>query len=84
MHVDGGWSMTLKITPLVTLFGLALLLIGQTSDLQTQRTTMNAAMCVLAIRSGLSTRRSGLQSNQLCATSFELQCKIEAVRGIPI
>jgi hypothetical protein len=38
-----GWSMTLKITPLVTLFGLALLLVGQTSDLQTQQTTMNVS-----------------------------------------
>jgi hypothetical protein len=77
--------MTLKITPLVVaLFGLALLLVGRTSDLQTQRTTMNAAMCVLAIRAGLSTRRSGLQSNQLRATSFELRRKAEAVTGIPI
>jgi hypothetical protein len=76
--------MTLQITPLVTLFGLALLLVGQTSDPQTQQTTMNVAMCVLAIRSGLSTRRFGLQSNQLFATSFELRCKAEAVRDIPI
>jgi hypothetical protein len=75
--------MTLQITPLVTLFGLALLLVGQTSDPQTQQTTMNVAMCVLAIRSGLSTRRFGLQS-QLFATSFELRCKAEAVRDIPI
>jgi hypothetical protein len=77
--------MTLKITPLVTLlFGFALLLVGQMSDLQTQQTTMNVAMCVLAIRSGLSTRRYGLQSNQLCATSLKLQRKAGAVRGIPI
>jgi hypothetical protein len=76
--------MTLKITPLVSLVGLALFLVGQTSDLQTQQTAMNVGMCLLAIRSGLSTRRSGLKSNQLCATSFELRRKAEAVRGIPI
>ena len=76
--------MTLKITPLVTLFGRALLLAGRTSDPQTQRTPMNAAMCVLAIRAGQSARRSGLQSNQLSATSLELRRKAEAVRGIPI
>ena len=81
MHVDRGWSMTLKITPLVTLFGRALLLAGRTSDSQTQ---LNAAMCVLAIRAGQSARRFGLQSNQLFATSFELRCKAEAVRDIPI
>jgi hypothetical protein len=76
--------MTLEITPFVTLFSLALLLVGQTSDLQTHRSTLNVAMCVLAIRSGVSTRRYGLQSDQLCATSFELRRKAEAVRGIPI
>ena len=76
--------MTLQITPLVTLFGLALLLVGQTSEPQTQQTTMNVAMCVLAIGSGLSIRRSGLQSTQLCATSLELQRKAGVVRGTPI
>ena len=31
---------------------------------------MNMSICVLAIRSGFSNRRSGLQTNQLCATGF--------------
>ena len=76
--------MTLKITPVVIPFGLALLLVGQISDPQTQQTTMNVAMCVLAIGSGLAIRRSGLQSTHLCATSLELQRKAGVVRGTPI
>ena len=66
-HVDRGWSMTLNFMPLVILFGLALLLVGRTNDQQTQQTAMNMSICVLAIRSGFSNRRSGLQANQLCA-----------------
>ena len=69
-HVDRGWSMTLNFMPLVILFGLALLLVGRTNDQQTQQTAMNISICVLAIRSGFSNRRSGLQTNQLCATGF--------------
>ena len=69
-HVDRGWSMTLNFMPLVILFGLALLLVGRTNDQQTQQTAMNMSICVLAIRSGFSNRRSGLQTNQLCATGF--------------
>ena len=62
--------MTLNFMPLVILFGLALLLVGRTNDQQTQQTAMNMSICVLAIRSGFSNRRSGLQTNQLCATGF--------------
>ena len=62
--------MTLNFMPLVILFGLALLLVGRTNDQQTQQTAMNMSVCVLAIRSGFSNRRSGLQTNQLCATAF--------------
>ena len=51
--------MKLSSTSLVISFGFVLLLIGRTSDQQTQQSAMNAAMCALAIRSGLSTRRSG-------------------------
>ena len=65
-HVDRGWSMTLNFMPLVILFGLALLLVGRTNDQQTQQTAMNMSICILAIRSGFSNRRSGLQTNQLC------------------
>ena len=71
-HVDRGWSMTLNFMPLVILFGLALLLVGRTNDQQTQQTAMNISICVLAIRSGFSNRRSGLQTNQFCATAFEV------------
>ena len=62
--------MILNFMPLVILFGLALLLVGRTNDQQTQQTAMNISICVLAIRSGFSNRRSGLQTNQLCATGF--------------
>jgi hypothetical protein len=62
--------MTLNFMPLVILFGLALLLVGRTNDQQTQQTAMNMGISVLAIRSGFSNRRSGLQTNQLCSTGF--------------
>jgi hypothetical protein len=70
-YVDRGWSMALNVTPLVILFGLVLVLVGRTDDQQPQQTAMNVSMCVLAIRSGSSNRRSGLQTNQLCETGCE-------------
>jgi hypothetical protein len=76
--------MKLSSTSLIILFGFVLLLIGQTSDQQTQQSAMNAAMCALAIRSGLSTRRSGIQLSQLCATGLEFERKAEAASGVPI
>ena len=69
-------------TPIVILFIVALALVGQTSDQQTQQTAMNAAMCALAIRSGLSARRSGLQFGQLGATGLKFQRKAEAARSV--
>jgi hypothetical protein len=63
--------MTLNFTPLVILFGLALVLVGRTDDQQTQQTAMNVSMCLLAIRSGSSDRRSGLQTSQLYETGCE-------------
>jgi hypothetical protein len=70
--VDRGWSMTLNFMPLVILFGLALLLVGRTNDQQTQQAAMNMSICVLAILSGFSNRRSGLQANQLARWVFEV------------
>jgi hypothetical protein len=74
--------MNFNATPIVILFGLALALVDRTSDQQTQQTAMNAAMCALAIRSGLSARRSGLQFGQLGATGLEFQLKAEAARSV--
>jgi hypothetical protein len=74
--------MELNATPIVILFGLALALVGRTSDQQTQQTAINAAMCALAIRSGLSTGRSGLQLSQLGATGLEFRRKAEAARSV--
>ena len=55
--------MTLNLMPLAILFGLALVLVGRTNDQQTQQNAMNMSICVLAIRSGFSNRRSGFQTN---------------------
>ena len=41
--------MALNFVPLVIVFGLALLLVGRSSDQQTQQTAMNMSICVLAI-----------------------------------
>jgi hypothetical protein len=76
--------MKLNSTPFVIVLGLPLFLLGRTSDQQAQQIAMNATMCVLAIRSGLSIRQSALQLSQLRATGLEFQRRAEAARGIPI
>src|SRR3984893_15517526 len=67
-HVDRGWSMKLgSILPIV-LFALALTGVVRANDQQTQQACVNAAICLLAVRSGVSSdRRSDLQARY---TSF--------------
>jgi hypothetical protein len=60
--MDRGWSMNLSSAFLVLLFALAIAGIAQANDQQAQQSCVNAAICLLAVRSGLSPgRRSDLQ-----------------------
>jgi hypothetical protein len=65
---------------LVILFGLTLLLVGRTNDQQTQQAATNESICVLAIRSGLSTRGSGVQLSQVYATGLGVHGRAESAR----
>jgi hypothetical protein len=76
--------MALNFVPMVIVFGLALLLVGRSSDQQTQQTAMNMSICVLAIRSGFSNRRSGLQTNQLSTTLGLAQHVAAAPHGLDV
>jgi hypothetical protein len=56
--------MKLSSLLLITLFALAVALVARANDQQTQQAAMNAAVCLLAIRAGLSSsRRSDLQAH---------------------
>jgi hypothetical protein len=65
-HVDRGWSMTFNKTLNAilqsALLGVTVVGIVHAHDQQAQQTCMNAAVCLLAVRSGSSpTRRTGLR-----------------------
>ena len=49
----------------IVLFALAFIGVAQANDQQLQQTCMNAGVCLLAVRSGSSGRRSDLQAHQL-------------------
>ena len=57
LDVDRGWSMTLSSPFLALLFALAIAGIAQANDQQAQQSCVNAAICLLAVRSGSSPRR---------------------------
>ena len=60
--MDRGWSMNLSSAFLGLLFALATAGVAQANNQQTQQSCVNAAICLLAVRSGLSPqRRSDLQ-----------------------
>jgi len=60
--MDRGWSMNLSSAFLVLLFALAIAGLAHASNQQAQQSCVNATICLLAIRSGLSPgRRSDLQ-----------------------
>jgi len=62
LDLDGGWSMTFSSTFIAFLFALAIVGVAQANDQQAQRSYINAAVCLLAVRSGLSPgRRTDLQ-----------------------
>jgi hypothetical protein len=74
--MDRGWSMTLSSALLVLLFALAIAGVTHTNNQQAQQSCVNAVICLLAVRSGLSPRRqSDLQAHY---TSFALdnQCRL--------
>jgi hypothetical protein len=53
------------------LFGLALAGVVRANDQQAQQAFVNVAICLLAVRSGSSTRRSDLQGNHTSIVAFE-------------
>jgi hypothetical protein len=73
-HVDRGWSMKRSSILPVVLFASVLTGLVWANDQQTQQACVNAAICVLAVRSGLSPdRRSDLQlhyASLACAVAW--------------
>ena len=64
--MDRGWSMNLSSAFLVLLFALAIAGLAHASNQQAQQSCVNATICLLAIRSGLSPgRRSDLQAHYI-------------------
>ena len=62
LDVDRGWSMTLSSVFFALLFALAIVGVAQANNQQAQQSCVNAAICLLAVRSGLSPgRRSAPQ-----------------------
>jgi hypothetical protein len=62
LEVDRGWSMTFSSTFLALLFALAIVGVAQANNQRAQQSCINAAVCLLAVRSGFSPgRRSDLQ-----------------------
>jgi hypothetical protein len=62
--MDRGWSMQLSSILLIFLFALALIGIARANNQQAQQSCVNAAICLLAVRSGLiAGRRSDLQTH---------------------
>jgi hypothetical protein len=57
LDVDRGWSMTISSALLALLFAPAIVGIAKTNDQQAQQSCVNAAICLLAVRSGSSPRR---------------------------
>ena len=57
LDVDRGWSMTLSSAFLALLFAPAIAGITQPNDQQAQQSCVNAAICLLAVRSAASSRR---------------------------
>jgi hypothetical protein len=64
LDMDRGWSMTLSSAFFVSLFALAIAGLAHANNQQTQQSCVNTAICLLAVRSGLSPgRRSDLQAH---------------------
>jgi len=57
LDVDRGWSMTLSSVLPALLFAPAIAGITQANDQQAQQSCVNAAICLLVVRSGSSSRR---------------------------
>jgi hypothetical protein len=53
------------------LFGLALAGVVRANDQQAQQAFVNVAICLLAVRSGSSTRRSDFQENHTSIAALE-------------
>jgi hypothetical protein len=63
--MDRGWSMKLSWTIIFFVFALALIGVARADNEQIQQLCVNAATCLLAIRSGSSpNRKSGLQMHR--------------------
>ena len=61
--LDRGWSMTLNSALSIVLFALALIGVTRADNQQAQQSSVNAAICLLAVRSrSLPDRRSDLQA----------------------
>jgi hypothetical protein len=61
--LDRGWSMTLSSALSLVLFALALIGVTRADNQQAQQSSVNAAICLLAVRSrSLPDRRSDLQA----------------------
>ena len=56
LDMDRGWSMTLSSAFLALLFALAIAGIARANDQQAQQSYVNAAICLLAVRSAASSR----------------------------
>jgi hypothetical protein len=62
--MDRGWSMQFSSILLIFLFALALTGIARANNQQAQQSCVNAAICLLAVRSGLiAGRRADLQGH---------------------
>ena len=62
-HLDRGWSMTLNSALPFVLFALALIGVSRADNQQAQQSSVNAAICLLAVRSrSLPEGRSNLQA----------------------
>jgi hypothetical protein len=64
VRVGRGWSMKRSFILPIALFAFALSGVVRANDQQTQQACVNAAICLLAVRSGLSSdRRSDFQAH---------------------
>ena len=63
LDLDRGWSMTLSSALPIVLFALALIGVTRADNQQAQQSSVNAAICLLAVRSrSLPKRRSDLEA----------------------
>ena len=76
LDLDRGWSMTLSSALPIVLFALALAGVTRADNQQAQQSSVNAAICLLAVRSRSSPdRRSDLQARRTdlgCCQRFYL------------